>query len=61
LKEEATVSSETDRSDKSNLQVNSTDAQKAEQEKVDRIADKAAKRGEKREQSYEEEHGIFTK
>ena len=55
------MSSETDCSDKSNLQDNSTDAQKAEQQKVDRIADKAAKRGEKREQSYEEEQGIFRK
>jgi hypothetical protein len=55
------MSIKTDRSDTSKLQPNSTDAQKAVQEKLDRIADKAAKRGEKREQRYDEEHGIFTR
>jgi hypothetical protein len=61
IEEETTMSNETDRSDKPNLQDNSADEQKAAQEKVDCIADKAAKRGEKREQRYDEEHGIFTK
>lgn len=55
------MSDKTDRSDKSNLQDNSTDAEKATQEKLNRIADKAAKQGEKREQRFDEEHGIFTK
>lgn len=55
------MSNETDRSDKPNPQDNSADARKAVQEKLDRIADKAAKRGEKREQRYDGEHGIFTK
>jgi hypothetical protein len=51
----------TDSPDTPKLQEDSADAQKAVQEKLDRIADKAAKRGEKREQRYDEEHGIFTR
>ena len=55
------MSNKTDSSDKPNLEDNSNDAKKAVQEKLDRIADKAAKRGEKRQQRFDEEHGIFTK
>lgn len=55
------MSNETDSSGKPNLQDNSEDAKKAAQEKVDRIADKAANCGEKRQQRYDQEHGIFTK
>jgi hypothetical protein len=38
---------------------NALDAQ--EQQNLDRIADKAAKRAEEREKRYDEEHDIFTK
>ncbi len=55
------MSNTTDRSDEPNLQETSNDAKKAVQEKLDLIADKAAKRGEKRQQRFDEEHGIFTK
>lgn len=55
------MSNETDTLDKPNLQDNSDDGMKVSQEKLDRIAGKAAKRGEKRQQRYDQEHGIFTK
>jgi hypothetical protein len=61
LKERITMPNKTDSPDTQKLQEDSADAQKAVQEKLDRIADKAAKRGEKREQRYDEEHGIFTR
>ena len=39
----------------------STEVQKPVQEKVSRIANKAAKRAAIRQQHYDAEHGIFTK
>jgi hypothetical protein len=38
-----------------------SDTRKAVQEKLDRIAEKAATRAGNRQQRYEGEHGIFTK
>ena len=43
------------------LQENPTDAQKALQEKLSRIANKSARRLVSRLQRYDGEHGIFTK
>jgi hypothetical protein len=39
----------------------STEAQKKAHERLNRIANKAAKQAEEEEQRYDEEHGIFTK
>jgi hypothetical protein len=52
---------EPDNSDSPKLEDDSTDAQKALQEKLSRIANKAAKRAGNRQQRYDGEHGIFTK
>ena len=43
------------------IQEGSTDAQKALQEKLSRIADRSARRGLNRQQRYDGEHDIFTK
>jgi hypothetical protein len=39
----------------------SSDSPKAVQEKLEHLAEKAAKRARKRQQRYDGEHGIFTK
>jgi hypothetical protein len=52
---------DTDSPDTPALEDESTDAQKAVQEKLDRIANKAAKRGVLRQQRFDADHGIFTK
>ena len=52
---------EPETSDSPKLQDDSTDAQKVLQEKLSRIANKAARRAGNREQRYDGEHGIFTK
>jgi hypothetical protein len=43
------------------LRDDSADPQKALQNKLDRIANNAAKRAGDRQQSYDGDHGIFTK
>ncbi len=55
------MANENDRSDKRELEDNSVDAQKAVQEKIERIAEEAASRGGNRQKRYDGEHGIFTK
>lgn len=52
---------ETDRSAIPELRDDSSDNQKTVEEKLDRIAEKAARRAGNREQRYDGEHGIFTK
>jgi len=37
------------------------DSRTIEEKELDRVADEAAKRAEKREQQYDSEHNIFTK
>jgi hypothetical protein len=43
------------------IQEDSTDAEKALQEKLSRIADRSARRVVNRQQRYDGDHGIFTK
>lgn len=52
---------ETDESAIPELRDDSPESQKALQEKLDSIAEKAARRGGNRQQRFDEEHGIFTK
>ena len=52
---------DTDSPDVPALEDESTDAQRAVQEKLNRIANKAAKRGAIRQQGYDAEHGILTR
>jgi hypothetical protein len=52
---------ETDRTATPELRDDSSDNQKTVQEKLDHIAEKAARRAGNREQRYDGEHGIFTK
>jgi hypothetical protein len=52
---------DTDSPDTPALEDESTDAQKDVREKLNRIANKAAKRGIIRQQSHDAEHGIFTR
>lgn len=52
---------ETDKSVTPEARDDSSDSQKAVQEKVERVAKKAAIRAGKRQQHYDGEHGIFTK
>ena len=62
VKERITIrANETDRLDTPTLQDDSTDARKAVQKKLDRVADQAAMRVGNREQQFDVEHGIFTK
>jgi hypothetical protein len=58
--EKITMLNETDRSTPE-LQNDSVEAQKRAHERLNRLANKAAKQGEEEEQRYDEEHGIFTK
>jgi hypothetical protein len=51
----------TDKSAIPGVRDDSSDTQKAAQEELDRIAEKAATRAGSREQRYDGEHGIFTK
>lgn len=55
------MSNEIDNPELPKLEDNSTDAQRAVQEKLQHIAKKAASRAGNRLQRYDEEHGIFTK
>lgn len=52
---------QTDNSATPEARDDSSDSQKAVQEKVERVAKKAAIRAGKRQQHYDGEHGIFTK
>jgi hypothetical protein len=61
FKEGSKMANETDSSDTPKLQDDSTDVQKSVQEKLSRIANKAAKRAAIRQQHYDAEHGIFTR
>jgi hypothetical protein len=61
FKERITMPDETDRSAIPEPRDDSSDSQKAVQEKLEHIAEKAAKRAGKRQQRYDGEHGIFTK
>jgi hypothetical protein len=47
--------------DATKFQEDSTDAQKALQEKLNRIANNSARRVVNRQQRYDGEHGLFTK
>jgi hypothetical protein len=59
---EATMLNETDRAAGTpELQEDSTDAQKASQERLSRIANKSVTRMVNRQQRYDGEHGIFIK
>lgn len=50
-----------DRSDSSDLEDTSTEFQEAVQERLNSIANKAAKRARIREERYDAEHDVFTK
>jgi hypothetical protein len=52
---------ETDQSATPEPRDGSSDSQKAVQEKLERVAEKAARRAGKRQQRYDGEHSIFTK
>jgi hypothetical protein len=60
-KEEKTMPSETNHPEPTKQQDGSNDSRTIEDKELDRIADEAAKRAEKREQQYDSEHDIFTK
>jgi hypothetical protein len=61
MKEEMTMLNSPDNPDTPALEEESTDAQKAVQATLNRIANNAAKRGILRQQRYDAEHGIFTR
>lgn len=61
FKETITMPDETDKSVTPEARDDSSDSQKAVQEKVERVAKKAAIRAGTRQQHYDGEHGIFTK
>lgn len=55
------MASQTNNPNVSKQQDDSRNSRTAEDKKLNRIADEAAKRAGKREQHYDEEHNIFTK
>ncbi|MGB0122007.1 MAG: hypothetical protein WA419_05030 [Silvibacterium sp.] len=55
------MTNETNRTDTLKLQDDATDAKKDVQEKLNRIANEAAKQARSRQQRYDGEQGIFTK
>lgn len=56
-----TMSSETNQPKPMKQEDASNDSRTIEEKELDRIADEAAQRAEKREQRYDSEHDIFTK
>jgi hypothetical protein len=50
-----------DRTEPTSEKNDATSPDNQEQRKLDRIADRAARRGEERERRYDEEHDIFSK
>jgi len=61
VKKGAAMTNKDDRSDTSDLKDTSTESQETIQERLDRIANKAAKRARIREKRYDAEHDVFTK
>jgi hypothetical protein len=61
IKEEIVMPNEADNSNTPKTQDDNTEFQQSVQEKLSRIAKRAAKRAGTTEQRYDEEHGIFTK
>ena len=55
------MGSETNQPEPIKQQDASNDSRTIEEKELDRIADEAAKRAEKREQRYDSDHDIFTK
>jgi hypothetical protein len=60
-KEEKTMRSETNQPEPMKQEDASNDPRTIEEKELDRVADEAAQRAEKREQQYDSEHDIFTK
>lgn len=58
---EKTMGSETNQPKPTKQQDASNDSRAIEEKELDRLADEAAQRAEKREQRYDSEHDIFTK
>jgi hypothetical protein len=56
-----TMHNETDQPDESRQQENPSHSRPAEQKKLDRLANEAAERAERREQRFDRDHDIFTK
>lgn len=61
VKEKAAMNNKDDRSDTSDMKDTSTESQEVMEERLNRIADKAAKRARLREERYDAEHDLFTK
>jgi hypothetical protein len=62
VKEKVAMTNKDDRSDTSDQEDrSSTESQEAVQERLDRIANKAAQRARVREERYDAEHDLFTK